>query len=186
MVELLSHPAAMVAAREELSRVVGEGNKFEENHIDSLPYLQAVIKETMRLHPPIPFLVPRRAIREVEFMNYRIPENTQLFVNAWAIGRDPQCWEEAAEFKPERFLGSKRDYKGQNFELIPFGAGRRICAGIPLAHRMLNMVLGNLLHEFEWGVDEIGRKEMMDTRERMGVTVRKLVPLMATARRCST
>lgn len=186
MVELLSHPAAMTAVRDELARVVGEGNKFEEAHIDNLPYLQAVMKETLRLHPPIPFLVPRRAIREVEFMGYRIPENTQLFVNTWAIGRDPQCWEEPSAFKPERFLGSRRDYKGQNFELIPFGAGRRICAGIPLAHRMLHLVLGTLLHEFEWGVDEVGRKAMMDERERMGVTVRKLVPLMATARRCST
>nr|AJD25180.1 cytochrome P450 CYP76A36 [Salvia miltiorrhiza] len=185
MVELLSHPEAMAAARSELARVVGEGKRFEEAHIDDLPYLQAVMKETLRLHPPIPFLVPRRAVREVNFMGYQIPKNTQLFVNAWAIGRDPQRWEEAAAFKPERFLGSGRDYKGQNFELIPFGAGRRICAGIPLAHRMLHLVLGNLLHEFEWGVDEVGRKAMMDERERMGVTVRKLVPLMATPRRCS-
>ncbi|KAL1560637.1 cytochrome P450 76A2-like [Salvia divinorum] len=186
MMELLRHPAVMAAAKEELRRVVGEGSRFEEAQIDDLPYLQAVIKETLRLHPPIPFLVPRRAIREVEFMSYRIPENTQVFVNAWAIGRDPRCWEEAAEFKPERFLESRRDYKGQSFELIPFGAGRRICAGIPLAHRMLNLVLGSLVHEFEWEVDDIGAKEMMDERERMGVTVRKLVPLMAIARRCST
>ncbi|KAG6416874.1 hypothetical protein SASPL_124315 [Salvia splendens] len=186
MVELLRHPEAMAAAKEELRRVVGEGNRFEEAQIDDLPYLQAVVKETLRLHPPVPFLVPRRAIREVEFMSYRIPENTQVFVNAWAIGRDLRCWEEAEEFKPERFLESRTDYKGHNFELIPFGAGRRICAGIPLAHRMLNLVLGSLVHEFEWGVDEVGEKEMADERERMGVTVRKLAPLMAIARRCST
>lgn len=187
MVELLRHPAAMAAAVEELNRVVGKGKTLEEKHIDELPYLQAVVKETFRLHPPIPFLVPRRAIREVEFMGYRIPKDTQLFVNAWAIGRDPQCWEEAADFRPERFIGSKKEYRGQNFELIPFGAGRRICAGIPLAHRMLHLVLGSLLHEFEWGVDEVGRKSIVDARERIGVTVRKLLPLEATAAaRCST
>ncbi|KAK6157209.1 hypothetical protein DH2020_011457 [Rehmannia glutinosa] len=186
MVELLSHPEVMNKAKNELAQVVGNNNKFEESHIENLPYLQAVMKETLRLHPPIPFLVPRRAIEETNFMGYQIPKDTQLFVNAWAIGRDPECWDEPLSFKPERFLGSKIDYKGQNFELIPFGAGRRICAGIPLAHRMLHLVLGTLLHEFEWRVDEIGRNGMMDTRERMGVTVRKLVPLKAIPRKCST
>ncbi|PIN08979.1 Cytochrome P450 CYP2 subfamily [Handroanthus impetiginosus] len=186
MVELLSHPEVMDKVKNELAQVVGKGNRFEEKHIESSPYLQAVLKETLRLHPPIPFLVPRRAIQETDFMGYHIPKNTQLFVNAWAIGRDPECWEDPLSFKPERFLGSKIDYKGQNFELIPFGAGRRICAGIPLAHRMLHLVLGSLLHEFDWRVDEIGRDGMMDTRERMGITVRKLVPLKVIPRRCST
>ncbi|KAL7087207.1 hypothetical protein ACP275_13G053400 [Erythranthe tilingii] len=185
MVELLSHPEAMNKAKVELDEVVGKGNTFEESHIDKLPYLQAVLKETLRLHPPIPFLVPRRAIQETDFMGYRIPKDTQLFVNAWAIGRDPECWDDPLSFKPERFLGSKIDFKGHHFELIPFGAGRRICAGIPLAHRMLHLVLGTLLHEFDWRVDEIERKGMIDTRERIGVTVRKLVPLKAIPRKCS-
>ncbi|KAL0362414.1 UNVERIFIED_CONTAM: cytochrome [Sesamum calycinum] len=185
MVELLSHPEIMRKAKTELAQV-GKSNKFEESHIESLPYLQAVLKETLRLHPPIPFLVPRRAIQETNFMGYQIPKNTRLFVNAWSIGRDPQCWDDPLSFTPERFLGSKIDYKGQNFELIPFGAGRRICAGIPLAHRMLHLVLGSLLHEFDWRVDEIGKNAMMDTRDRIGVTVRKLVPLEAIPRRCST
>ncbi|GFQ05235.1 cytochrome p450 76a2 [Phtheirospermum japonicum] len=186
MVELLKHPEAMNKAQNELAQVVGKGNKFEESHIENLPYLQAVIKETLRLHPPIPFLVPRRAIQETDFMGYRIPKNTQVFVNTWAIGRDPECWDEPLSFKPDRFLDSKIDYRGHNFELIPFGAGRRICAGIPLGHRMLHLVLGSLLHEFEWRVDEIGRNGLMDTRERIGVTVRKLVPLKPMSRNRST
>ncbi|KAK4478703.1 hypothetical protein RD792_014200 [Penstemon davidsonii] len=176
----------MAKAKDELAQVIGKGNKFEERYIDKLPYLQAVMKETLRLHPPIPFLVPRRAMQETTFMGYRIPKDTQLFVNAWAIGRDAECYEDPLLFKPERFLGSSVDYKGQNYELIPFGAGRRICAGIPLAHRMLHLVLGSLLHEFDWEVDEIGRNEIKDDRERMGVTVRKLVPLKAMPRKCST
>uniref|UniRef100_A0A1W7HBU3 Cytochrome P450 n=1 Tax=Scoparia dulcis TaxID=107240 RepID=A0A1W7HBU3_SCODU len=183
MVELLSHPEAMYKAKNEIAQLVGKGEKFEEIHIDNLPFLQAVIKETLRLHPPIPFLVPRRAIQETKFMGYHIPKDTQLFVNVWAIGRDPECWEDPSSFKPERFIGSSIDYKGQNFELLPFGAGRRICAGIPLAHRMLHLVLGTLLHEFDWEIDEVGRKAIMDTRERMGVTVRKLVPLEAIAKK---
>lgn len=185
MVELLSHPEAMTKAKNELSQVVGKSNTFDENHIENLPYLQAVIKETLRLHPPVPFLVPRKAIQDANFMGYQIPKNTQVFVNAWAIGRDPACWDDPSSFKPERFLGSKIDYKGQHYELIPFGAGRRMCAGIPLAHRMLHLVLGSLLHEFDWGVDDVGRKALMDSRERMGVTVRKLVPLKAMPTKCS-
>ncbi|CAA0816194.1 cytochrome P450- family 76- subfamily G-polypeptide 1 [Striga hermonthica] len=175
MVELLKHPQAMTKVRDELRAVVGnKGDKFEEQHVDSLPYLQAVVKETLRLHPVVPLLVPRRAAQETIFMGHRIPRGAQVFVNTWAIGRDPECWDEPMSFRPERFLGSRVDYKGQNFELIPFGAGRRICAGIPLAHRMLHLVLGSLLHEFEWRVDGPDRVGLVDERERMGVAVRKL------------
>lgn len=183
MVELLNHPDAMRKVKDELINIVGKGNMFEEKHIDDLPYLQAVVKETLRLHPPIPFLVPRKAIEATTFMGHHVPKDTQLFVNVWAIGRDPDCYEDPLDFKPERFLDSKVDYRGQNFELLPFGAGRRICAGIPLAHRMLNLVLGSLVHEFDWSVDEVGMKSLMDDRERMGVTVRKLVPLKAIPKR---
>ncbi|XP_022862414.1 cytochrome P450 76A2-like [Olea europaea var. sylvestris] len=184
MVELLSHPETMIKVKNELAEVIGKNNKFEEKYIENLPYLQAVVKETLRLHPPIPFLVPRKATQDTDFMGYHIPKNTQVFVNAWAIGRDSDCWDEPSSFKPERFLGSKIDYKGQHFELIPFGAGRRICAGIPLAHRMLHLVLGSLLHEFDWEIDEIARNDIMDTRERIGVTVRKMLPLKAIPIRC--
>ncbi|KZV28450.1 hypothetical protein F511_03253 [Dorcoceras hygrometricum] len=185
MVELLSHPEIMAKAKNELAQVFGKGHTFDENHMENLPYLQAVIKETLRLHPPIPFLVPRRAMQDVDFMGYQIPKNTQVFVNAWAIGRDPATWDDPLSFKPERFLGSKIDYKGQHYELIPFGAGRRMCAGIPLANRMLHIVLGSLLHEFDWEVDEAGRKGLADSRERIGITVRKLVPLKAKPTHCS-
>ncbi|XP_075507759.1 cytochrome P450 76A1-like [Primulina tabacum] len=185
MVELLSHPEVMTKVKNELSQIVGKSNTFDENHVENLPYLQAVIKETLRLHPPVPFLVPRKAIQDANFFGYQIPKNTQVFVNAWAIGRDLACWDDPLSFKPERFLGSKIDYKGQHYELIPFGAGRRMCAGIPLAHRMLHLLLGSLLHEFDWEVDDIGRKGLVDSRERMGIVVRKLVPLKAMPTKCS-
>lgn len=183
MTELLLKPETMAKAKAELAQVVGPNRKFEESDIDNCKYLQAVIKETLRLHPPIPFLVPRKAIHDTKFMGYNIPKNTQLFINVWAIGRDPECWEDPSCFQPERFLGSKIEYKGQHFELIPFGAGRRICAGIPLAHRMLHLVLGSLLHAFDWEIDRDFGDDIRDNRERMGVTVRKLKPLRAMAKK---
>lgn len=186
MTELLRNPAIMSNAKAEISGLVGPTKKFEESHIEDLPYLQAVIKETLRLHPPIPFLIPRRAVRDTNFMGYFVPKNTQVFVNVWAIGRDQECWEDVVSFKPERFLGTNDiDYRGQHFELIPFGAGRRMCAGLALGHRMLHFMLGSLLHEFDWEPEssDIG-PDAMDMNERMGITVGKLYPLKVVPRKC--
>lgn len=183
MSELLRNPQTMEKAKAEISKVVGSEKKFEESDIDNLPYLQAVVKETFRLHPPVPFLIPRKAAQDTKFMGYDIPKGTQVFVNIWAIGRDPDCWEDPLVFKPERFLGSKIDVKGQHFELIPFGAGRRICVGLPLGHRMTHFVLGSLLHEFEWEVEQSVDPKVMDMRDRVGTTLRKLQPLKAIPRK---
>ena len=180
LTELLCNRECLVKAKAELDAVVGAAREVEESDIENLPYLQGVVKETLRLHPPIPLLVPRRAIQDTEFMGYYIPKDTQVFVNAWAIGRDPDVWEDPLDFKPERFCGPGRiDYKGQHFELIPFGAGRRMCAGVPLAHRVLHLVLGSLLHRFDWELDSHVTPSTMDTRDKIGVTMRKLVPLLA-------
>ncbi|POO01870.1 Cytochrome P450, E-class, group I [Trema orientale] len=181
MTELLLNPDAMAKAKAkaELSQVVGSGLKLEEADIDKLPYLQAVVKESLRLHPPIPLLVPRKATNDTVFMGYFVPKNTQVFVNAWAIGRDPEVWNDASSFKPERFLDSNLDYRGQNYEYIPFGAGRRICAGLPLAQCLLHFVLGSLIHHFDWRLDEKVSRETMDMRDRMGIVARKLEPLFA-------
>lgn len=181
--ELLRSPEKMIKVKAELATVIGPNRKFKESDIDNLPYLQAVIKETLRLHAPIPFLVPRKALQDTEFMGYHIPKNTQLFVNAWAIGRDPECWDEPSSFKPERFIGSNVDYKGQHFELIPFGAGRRMCAGVPLADRMLHLALGSLLHEFDWELDSSVTRKTLDMRDKIGIVVRKLEPLKAVLKR---
>nr|AYV88862.1 cytochrome P450 oxidase CYP76A54 [Polygala tenuifolia] len=179
LTELLCNPQVMGKAKAELAQVVGSKRNVEESDIENLPYLQAVIKETMRLHPPIPLLVPRRAIQDTQFMGYDIPKDTQVFVNAWAIGRDPDVWEDPISYKPERFLGSKIDYKGQHCELIPFGAGRRMCAGVPLAHRSLNFILGSVLHRFDWELDPAVTPETLDRDDVLGVTMRKRVPLLA-------
>ncbi|GAV92552.1 p450 domain-containing protein [Cephalotus follicularis] len=167
----------MRKAKEELNSIVGASRKVEESDIDDLQYLQAVVKETLRLHPPAPLLLPRNARQNTNYMGYFIPKDTQIFVNAWTIGRDPNAWEDPLSFKPERFLDSQIDYKEQNYELIPFGAGRRICPGISLAERALHIALASLIHYFDWELGSGTTPEAMDMNESMGLTVRKLVPL---------
>ncbi|KAM7497499.1 hypothetical protein LguiA_021913 [Lonicera macranthoides] len=183
LTELIRKPSTMEKVKEELLNIVGINKKLEDSEIDNLHYLHAVIKETLRLHPPAPFLLPRRASQDVNLMGYHIPKNTQVFVNVWAIGRDPKSWDDPLSFKPERFLGSKIDFRGQHFEFIPFGAGRRICPALRLANRTLALVLGSLLHEFDWELDSQVAIEEIDMKEKMGLTLRKLVPLKVIANR---
>lgn len=179
MTELVSNWECMEKVKSELERVVGRGREVEESDIDNLPYLQAVVKETLRLHPPIPLLVPRRATKDTTFMAYHIPKDTQVLVNAWAIGRDPSFWDQPLDFKPQRFMDCTNiDYKGQHFGFIPFGAGRRICAGLPLGHRILHLVLGSLLHRFHWELQPHVTPSTVDKREKIGITMRKLQPLL--------
>ncbi|XP_065856775.1 iridoid oxidase-like [Euphorbia lathyris] len=179
MTELFRNPESMRRVKEELNRVVGLKRNVKESDIDHLPYLQAVIKESMRLHPIVPLLVPRNALEHTNFMGYGIPKDTQVFVNTWAIGRDPEAWEDPLSFKPERFLGSNIQYRGQNFELLPFGSGRRICVGYPLAHQIIHLTIASLLHCFDWEIESKSVAEAMDINERLGMTVRKLIPLKA-------
>lgn len=179
MAELLLNPEAMAKAKAELTRSIGPNRRLEETDIDNLPYLNAVVKETLRLHPPVPLLIPREAKNDTNFMGYSIPKKTKVLINAWAIGRDPDAWDDPLCFKPERFLGTKLDYKGQDFEYIPFGAGRRICPGLALAHRLLHVTLGSLIHEFEWKLGGQVTPETLNMKERLGITSRMLEPLLA-------
>ncbi|KAL8105720.1 hypothetical protein AgCh_029493 [Apium graveolens] len=117
-------------------------------------------------------------------MGFSIPKNTQVLINYWAIGRDEDCWEDALSFKPERFLDSTINYKGQSYEYIPFGSGRRMCLGLPLAHRMAHLVLGSLLHHFEWELCDDGK--ITDMWETMGTGARKLELLQAIPKRKRT
>ncbi|XP_065856817.1 iridoid oxidase-like [Euphorbia lathyris] len=179
MVELFRNPESMRKVKEEVTQVVGPKRKVEESDLDELPYLQAIIKETLRLHPVIPLLIARNTLEETKFMEYVIPKDTQVFVNTWAIGRDPDVWEDPLSFKPERFLGSNIDYIGQNFELLPFGSGRRICVGFPLAHRILHFTIASLLHGFDWEIDTNSYAKAIDMNEKFGFTVKKLIPFRA-------
>uniref|UniRef100_A0A0C9RRB5 TSA: Wollemia nobilis Ref_Wollemi_Transcript_19814_1720 transcribed RNA sequence n=1 Tax=Wollemia nobilis TaxID=56998 RepID=A0A0C9RRB5_9CONI len=173
MTELLRNPQTMKRVQHELDEVVGEGRRMEEADIAKLPYLQAVVKETFRLHPPLPFL-ERRAAKECEIGGYVVPANTQVLVNVWGIGRDAKVWESPLEFSPDRFMDSDIDYRGQYFEMLAFGSGRRMCAGLPLAHKTVHLVVGSLLQSFDWSSSDI----VIDMTDKFGTTLHKALPLM--------
>lgn len=180
MAELLHSPITLSKVQAELRTTVGDhpDKKLEEKDIGNLPYLKAVIKETLRLHPPLPFLVPHMALDSCKLQGYYIPKETQILVNVWAIGRDPKTWEDPLVFKPERFLEPNNlDFKGHNFEFIPFGSGRRMCPAVPLVSRVLPLALGSLLHTFDWVLADGLKPQDMDMSDRMGITLRKAVPL---------
>ncbi|XP_012855807.1 PREDICTED: ferruginol synthase-like [Erythranthe guttata] len=185
MTELLLNPDILLKVKQEVKNVAKDNGKtLNESEIIQLPYLQAVIKETFRYHPPGPLLFPRKSEHDAQVSGYLIPKGTQVLVNVWAMGRDPAIWSDPESFRPERFLSDKNnttatstDFKGQHFELIPFGAGRRICPGIPLANRMLHIMVATLIHNFDWKlVEEEGQDH---TTELLGLALHKSPPLMA-------
>lgn len=172
--ELLRHPQAMKKAKEEMERVVGLNRAVEESDIPSLPYLAMVIKETFRLHEIAPFIF-RHTREDVVLDGYRIPRGTDIMICVWAMGRDPNLWENAEEFVPERFENSSIDIKGHHFELIPFGSGRRICPGMNLA-----LVMVPLVHCFDWQLPNGMPPSEKDMKEKYGFTLPRATHLHAT------
>ena len=127
MLKLVKNPRVMKKAQAEVRQVFRSKEQVDETGLHELKFLKLIIRETLRLHPPAPLLLPRESKENCVLNGYDIPAKTKVLVNAWAIGRDPRYWTEAEKFDPERFIDSAVDFKGANFELIPFGAGRRIC-----------------------------------------------------------
>nr|XP_016504244.1 PREDICTED: geraniol 8-hydroxylase-like [Nicotiana tabacum] len=177
--ELLRNPQKLQKLREEILQQIGTERPVKESDIDKLPYLQAVVKEVIRLHPAAPLLLPHKAQEDTEIFDFIVPKNSQVLVNAWAIERDPKYWEKPLEFMPERFINSSVDYKGRDFEYIPFGAGRRICPGMPLAIRMVNLMLASIVQPFSWKLPKGMAPENLDMEEQFGLTLRKAIPLLA-------
>ncbi|KAI3828866.1 hypothetical protein L1987_02976 [Smallanthus sonchifolius] len=176
MAEILGHPGVMKKVQDELTEVIGMNNIVEESDLPKLIYLDAVIKETFRLHPPLPFLIQRCPDESCRVGGYTIPKGTIVYINVWAIQRDPQNWTDPLEFKPERFLNHKWDYNGNNFKFLPFGSGRRICPGIPLGEKMLVYILASLLHSFEWSLP---KDEEFELSDKFGFVTKKRKPLIA-------
>ncbi|CAL4914505.1 unnamed protein product [Urochloa decumbens] len=181
MSELLRNPVVLAKATEELVRVIGRDRLVAEEDIPNLPYMEAIVKETMRLHPVAPLLTPRVSREDASVGRYDIPAGTRVLVNVWAIGRDPAVWEAPMEFRPERFVGGGVDVKGQDFELLPFGSGRRMCPGIGLGLKMVHMILANLLHAFAWRLPDGVAAEELSMEETFSLTVPRRVPLQAVA-----
>ncbi|KAJ9546261.1 hypothetical protein OSB04_025968 [Centaurea solstitialis] len=147
--ELLKNQEVMRKARNEVIETI-DGNVVKETDLVHLPFLDACLKETLRLHPPAPLLLPHRAIEACEVMGYKIPKDSQIWINVWAIGRDPEIWHDPLDFKPERFIGSKLNYKGKDFEFLPFGSGRRMCPGEAMASKTILLTVASLILNFDW------------------------------------
>ncbi|KAF5201890.1 Cytochrome p450 [Thalictrum thalictroides] len=176
MAELIKNPEAMNKLCEELAKEIS-GNIVRDSDLPRLPYLNACVKESLRLHPTVA-LVLRTATETCEVMNYTIPKDSEVWVNLWALGRDPTKWDDPFTFNPNRFLGSNLSYMGNNFEYIPFGSGKRMCPGLPLATRTVPLIVASLVHSFEWYLPDDTTPADLDMDEKLGVTLQKANPLL--------
>ncbi|OWM70831.1 hypothetical protein CDL15_Pgr014504 [Punica granatum] len=174
---LLNNPTALEKARAELDNCVGQERLIDEHDIHRLPYLHNVINETFRLCPPAPLLVPHYSSSDAKVQGFDVPRGTMLFVNAWALHRDPTVWDDPTSFRPERFEGL--DQASYAHKLLPFGLGRRGCPGSGLAHKVVGLGLGALIQCFEW--ERVG-EELVDLSEGTGLTMPKAQPLEALCR----
>ncbi|KAL5723170.1 hypothetical protein ACHQM5_006595 [Ranunculus cassubicifolius] len=179
LAELVKQPRVMTKIQEELMTVVGEHRMVEESDLPHLAFLNMTVKETLRLHPVAPLLLPHQSIEDISVEGYHIPKNSLIIVNAWAIGRDNDAWSgNAEEFDPERFRDTKIDVRGQDLKLIPFGSGRRKCPGIELGMRTVQFVLAQLLHCFALALPHGKSPRDVDMTEKNGITVTLANPLL--------
>ncbi|KAF6994770.1 hypothetical protein CFC21_011389 [Triticum aestivum] len=181
MAELINHPQEMRKLQDEVRTAVGDAGHVTEDHLPDLRYLKAVVKETLRLHPPTPLLLPRETVEDTQLLGYHVPAGTRVLIHAWAIGRDPATWgDRAEEFVPERFLEYTHEV-GQDFAFLPFGAGRRGCPGVRFAMPSNELALASLVYHFDWELAG-GRKPPVDMTELHGLSVRLKTPLLLVAK----
>ncbi|KAG2711777.1 hypothetical protein I3760_04G092900 [Carya illinoinensis] len=181
--EVIKHPRVMKKLQKELEDVVGLERMVEESDLDRLEYLDMVVKETMRLHPAGPLLIPHEATEDITIEGFHIPKKSRLIVNAWAIGQDPSVWTDAEKFFPERFVGSNIDLRGRDFQLLPFGSGRRGCPGLQLGLTAVRFVVAQLVHCFDWELPNNMLPTELDMTEEFGLTVPRAKHLLAIPRR---
>lgn len=174
---LMNNMRSLKLAQDELDEQIGRKKWVEESDIKNLPYLQAIVKETLRLYPPGPLSGPREAIQDCYVGNYHIKKGTRLTVNLWKLHRDPRIWEDPNEFKPERWFLKEHiniNFRGQNFEYIPFSSGRRMCPGLTFGTQIVHLTLAKLLHGFNISMP---KGEPVDLSEGLGIALPKVNPL---------
>ncbi|MCO5573897.1 hypothetical protein L7F22_027672 [Adiantum nelumboides] len=157
--ELINNQHIQEKLRNELDEVLGKGVPITEPDVAKLPYLQAMVKEILRMHMVIPMLVPHMNLQSAKLGKYDIPAGCRLLVNAWGIANNPKYWEKPEVFNPDRFIQDKIELNGSDFRFIPFGSGRRSCPGSIIALPILGLVLGRIVQQFELlpppGVDKV-------------------------------
>ncbi|KGN59915.1 cytochrome P450 CYP82D47 [Cucumis sativus] len=173
---LLNNPEALKRAQLELDEQIGRHKQVKESDIEKLKYLEAIVKEALRLYPPGPLGVPHESTDDCKIAGYHIPAGTRLMVNIQKLQRDPCVWEDPCEFRPERFLTSHKDFdvRGKCPMLIPFGTGRRMCPASSFALQIMHLALANLLHGFEI---ERPSQDLIDMEESAGMVSIKKEPL---------
>ncbi|KAJ1258882.1 hypothetical protein BS78_10G109900 [Paspalum vaginatum] len=173
MLELMKCPRAMRKVQLEIRQVLGCKSRITEEDLMNLKYLKLVIKETLRLHPATCVLFPKASQESCKILGYDVPKGMLMVMNVWAINRDPKYWEDAEVFRPERFEGNAVDFRGADFQFLPFGGGRRMCPGIMLAHANIELALATLLYHFDWQLPPgVVTHDMVDMDEKFGVDVR--------------
>ncbi|XP_061351605.1 cytochrome P450 84A1-like [Gastrolobium bilobum] len=179
MAELMRNPEDLKRVQQELADVVGLDRRVEERDFDKLTYLKCVIKETLRLHPPIPLLLHETA-EDAAVAGYFVPKGSRVMINAWAIGRDKDSWEDPEAFKPSRFLNpGVPDFKGNNFEFVPFGSGRRSCPGMQLGLYALELAVAHMVHCFTWELPDGMKPSELDMSDVFGLTAPRASRLVA-------
>lgn len=177
--ELVRHPRVMESVQDELKDVVGMKKMVEEIDLAKLSYLDMVVKETLRLHPAVPLLAPHESMEDIVIEGYYIKKKSRIIINAWAIGRNPTVWSENAHvFFPERFVDSNIDFKGQDFQLIPFGSGRRSCPGMMMGLSIVKLVIAQLVHCFNWELPYGIARHELDMNEKSGLSMPRATPLL--------
>jgi cytochrome P450 len=173
---LLNNMNALKHAQEEIDHHIGKDRRVESSDTKNLVYLQAIFKETLRLYPPGPLLVPHEGTEDCYIQGYYVPKGTRVFANVWKLHRDPSIWSEPEKFYPERFINENGeiDHESHHFEYLPFGLGRRACPGSMFATQVSLITLARLLHGFDF---ELTMNEAVDMREGLGITLPKLTPL---------
>lgn len=178
--ELIKHPRVMKKVQKELEEKVGMDRMVEESDLEGLEYLHMVVKEAFRLHPVAPLLIPHESVEDCTIDGFLIPQKTRVIVNVWAIGRDQSAWTDANKFIPERFAGSNIDVRGRDFQLLPFGSGRRGCPGMHLGLAMVRQIVAQLVHCFDWELANNMLPEELDMTEAFGLATPRANHLCAT------
>ncbi|KAJ1700113.1 hypothetical protein LUZ63_008625 [Rhynchospora breviuscula] len=182
MLELLRHPRVLKKLQEEVRAIPSQNEVLKSEDVTNLSYLKAAITESFRLHPPTPLLIPRESMDYCNVEGYDIPKGSRIFVNTYAMGRDPAVWDDPLEYRPERFVNNPFNYNGNTYEITPFGGGRRICPGLQLSLLTMELALANLLWCFDWELPKGLKPEDVDMTETPSLSLKRKEDLLLVAK----